>query len=106
MTGDDGEPQPQAVQQPAGQRPEQRERSPAGDPPLAGGAPPARDSVPPAGPQTLARPSAVLDEAHLGDIEGALGRIRVGEELRGGWRWRPGGSESRIRFRSEGTGTD
>jgi Mn2+/Fe2+ NRAMP family transporter len=25
-------------------------------------------------------PSAVLDEAHLGDIEGALGRIRVGEE--------------------------
>jgi Mn2+/Fe2+ NRAMP family transporter len=27
-----------------------------------------------------ASPSAVLDEAHLGDIEGALGRIRVGEE--------------------------
>jgi NRAMP (natural resistance-associated macrophage protein)-like metal ion transporter len=25
-------------------------------------------------------PSAVLDEAHLGDIEGALGRIRVGED--------------------------
>ena len=34
----------------------------------------------------LTRPSAVLDEAHLGDIEGALGRIRVDEEYRGGWR--------------------
>ncbi len=29
-------------------------------------------------------PSAVLDEAHLGDIEGALGRIRLGEEEVGG----------------------
>jgi Mn2+/Fe2+ NRAMP family transporter len=28
------------------------------------------------------RPSAVRDEAHLGDIEGALGRIRLGEEDR------------------------
>jgi Mn2+/Fe2+ NRAMP family transporter len=28
----------------------------------------------------------VLDEAHLGDIEGALGRIRLDEEQRGGWR--------------------
>jgi len=26
-----------------------------------------------------AAPSAVLDEAHIGDIEGALGRIRIGE---------------------------
>jgi Mn2+/Fe2+ NRAMP family transporter len=26
------------------------------------------------------QPTAVLDEAHLGDIEGALGRIRLGEE--------------------------
>jgi Mn2+/Fe2+ NRAMP family transporter len=34
----------------------------------------------------LARPSAVLDEAHLGDIEGALGRIKVGEEQHAGWR--------------------
>jgi len=33
---------------------------------------------PPAG--QLSRPSAVLDDAHLGDIEGALGRIRLGEE--------------------------
>jgi Mn2+/Fe2+ NRAMP family transporter len=29
---------------------------------------------------TLAQPSAVLDEAHLGDIEGAFGRIRLDEE--------------------------
>jgi Mn2+/Fe2+ NRAMP family transporter len=35
-----------------------------------------------------AQPSAVLDEAHRGDIEGALGRIRVGEEYRSGWRRR------------------
>jgi Mn2+/Fe2+ NRAMP family transporter len=28
----------------------------------------------------LARPTAVLDEAHLGDIEGALGRIRLSDE--------------------------
>jgi Mn2+/Fe2+ NRAMP family transporter len=28
----------------------------------------------------LAAPSAVLDEAHTGDIEGALGRIRVGDD--------------------------
>ncbi len=31
---------------------------------------------------SLSAPSAVLDEAHLGDIEGALGRIRIGEEDR------------------------
>ena len=35
----------------------------------------------------LTRPSAVLDEAHLGDIEGALGKIRVSETDQGaGWR--------------------
>ncbi len=34
----------------------------------------------------LTRPTAVLDEAHLGDIEGALGRIRLGDEQRSGWR--------------------
>ena len=39
--------------------------------------------------RSLAHPSAVLDEAHLGDIEGALGRIRAGDEDRGsGWRRR------------------
>jgi Mn2+/Fe2+ NRAMP family transporter len=53
-----------------------------------------QERVPPAGPgppaagQTLARPSAVLDEAHLGDIEGALGRIRVGEEYQSTWKRR------------------
>ncbi len=30
----------------------------------------------------------MLDEAHLGDIEGALGRVRVGDEQFGGWRRR------------------
>jgi Mn2+/Fe2+ NRAMP family transporter len=30
----------------------------------------------------------VLDEAHLGDIEGALGRIRLGDDQRSGWRRR------------------
>jgi Mn2+/Fe2+ NRAMP family transporter len=34
----------------------------------------------------LARPTAVLDEAHLGDIEGALGRIRLDDEQRSGWK--------------------
>jgi len=32
----------------------------------------------------LHRPAAVLDEAHLGDIEGALGRIRVDDHEHGG----------------------
>ena len=46
---------------------------------------------PPAAPPrpagaALARPSAVLDTAHEGDIEGAFGRIRVDGEQRGGWR--------------------
>ena len=35
---------------------------------------------PPSAPPQLTRPSAVLDEAHLGDIEGALGRIKLSEE--------------------------
>jgi Mn2+/Fe2+ NRAMP family transporter len=41
------------------------------------------------GSRSLAAPSAVLDEAHLGDIEGALGRIRQGDQAVGtGWRRR------------------
>jgi Mn2+/Fe2+ NRAMP family transporter len=37
----------------------------------------------------LARPAtAVLDEAHLGDIEGAFGRVRLGDERRTGLRRR------------------
>jgi Mn2+/Fe2+ NRAMP family transporter len=40
------------------------------------------------GSRSLAAPSAVLDEAHLGDIEGALGRIRQGDQGGSGWRRR------------------
>jgi Mn2+/Fe2+ NRAMP family transporter len=40
------------------------------------------------GDRSLARPSAVLDEAHQGDIEGAFGRIRLDDERRSGWRRR------------------
>ena len=47
--------------------------APAAKPPAAQ---PAKAPDPPARSQ-LARPAAVLDEAHLGDIEGALGRIKV-----------------------------
>ncbi|HLI38100.1 MAG TPA: divalent metal cation transporter [Streptosporangiaceae bacterium] len=48
---------------------------------------PARAAKPPSLSEPAAR-TAVLDEAHLGDIEGALGRIRVGDEQRGTWRRR------------------
>jgi Mn2+/Fe2+ NRAMP family transporter len=44
----------------------------------------ASDPVP---ERTLVAPSAVLDDAHLGDIEGALGRISVGADASGN-RWR------------------
>jgi Mn2+/Fe2+ NRAMP family transporter len=70
-------------------------------PPRAGSGPPAAarraagpGKAPPVRPggaarKVLAAPSAVLDEAHQGDIEGALGRIRVGEaDQRHGWRRR------------------
>jgi Mn2+/Fe2+ NRAMP family transporter len=57
--------------------------SPPPAPPPPASPPPA--SPPPASPgarqaMTLAQPSAVLDEAHLGDIEGAFGRIRLDVE--------------------------
>jgi Mn2+/Fe2+ NRAMP family transporter len=47
--------------------------------------PPQRSASPlgakqPAHRDALARPTAVLDQAHLGDIEGALGRIRLDDE--------------------------
>ncbi|MCU1492238.1 MAG: Mn2 and fe2 transporter of the nramp family protein [Acidimicrobiaceae bacterium] len=48
--------------------------------PRAGNLGPGNDAEPPRPGQ--ARPSAVLDDAHLGDIEGALGRIRLGDEDR------------------------
>jgi len=54
--------------------------APSGKTPPAGPrTPPARPHPPPA-PAQLSRPAAVLDEAHLGDIEGALGRIRLSDE--------------------------
>src|SRR6202050_4811285 len=47
--------------------------------------PPAR---PASGATALSKPSAVLDQAHLGDIEGAFGRIKVGDEYQSSWRRR------------------
>jgi NRAMP (natural resistance-associated macrophage protein)-like metal ion transporter len=63
-------------------------RSAAPHGPAASAAPPEpapRSKSPPPPPQgssppQLSRPSAVLDDAHLGDIEGALGRIRLSDE--------------------------
>ena len=59
-------------------------RTPAGPPDPPG---PAEDRRSPPSPEhreppraSLRQPTAVLDEAHLGDIEGALGRIRLSEE--------------------------
>ncbi len=48
---------------------------------------PPRRQVPLGRPE-LPEPSAALDEAQIGDIEGALGRIRAGEEQHRGWRRR------------------
>jgi Mn2+/Fe2+ NRAMP family transporter len=52
------------------------ERTPGPPPPQA----PSPPAPPAKNPPQLSRPSAVLDEAHLGDIEGALGRIRLSDE--------------------------
>jgi Mn2+/Fe2+ NRAMP family transporter len=81
--------------------PQHRDASPPEDtqqarPLHAGGAQPRgarrrdgqRAAAPPARRDALTRPSAVLDEAHLGDIEGALGRIRVGDDQGSGLRRR------------------
>jgi Mn2+/Fe2+ NRAMP family transporter len=61
---------------------------PRREPPARRDPPPARGGGVQPRPQLSAPASAVLDEAHLGDIEGALGRIRVGEEQHRGWRRR------------------
>jgi Mn2+/Fe2+ NRAMP family transporter len=58
----------------AAEQPEGLAREPAGPP--GGDAPRSR---PGQARELKAVPSAILDEAHAGDIEGALGRIRVGE---------------------------
>ena len=64
---------------PAGESPARPRPGPDRSPPH----PPQRAAAGPAEAQparTLsAAPSAVLDQAHLGDIEGALGRVRVGD---------------------------
>ena len=74
--------------------PDERPRGPAPPAPPAPAAPPTLAPQPPQRPQPpqgtrqpqgahppqLAQPSAVLDQAHLGDIEGALGRIRLSDE--------------------------
>jgi Mn2+/Fe2+ NRAMP family transporter len=92
--------QPEASGQPeAPQRREAQQQPDAPQQPAAGehraGEPPRhprpdsarqRASPRPAQREALARPTAVLDEAHLGDIEGALGRIRLDDEQRSGWR--------------------
>jgi Mn2+/Fe2+ NRAMP family transporter len=60
---------------------------PVSRPPPQHPAPRAAAPRPAGGPgAALARPSAVLDPAHEGDIEGALGRIRIDDEQRSGWR--------------------
>src|SRR5215472_4270896 len=62
------------------------QKPPPPKPPPPKPPPPKPPPKPPA--PALAQPTAVLDEAHLGDIEGALGRIRVDEEHHSGWRRR------------------
>jgi len=56
------------------------DEAPEAGSPQAGTPGPGKGADPPQ--PRLVRPSAVLDEAHLGDIEGALGRIRLGDEDR------------------------
>jgi Mn2+/Fe2+ NRAMP family transporter len=82
-------PQP-AAGQPATRQAAPRAPAPGPAKPAPGPTAPAPGSARgrPPGQQALSRPSAVLDEAHEGDIEGALGRIRAGDELRSGWRRR------------------
>jgi Mn2+/Fe2+ NRAMP family transporter len=74
-------------------------RPPGKPAPSASGAkPPASDPKPPAPsrnpaapppkPKPRLKPAAVIDEAHLGDIEGAFGKIRLDEDRGGGFRRR------------------
>jgi NRAMP (natural resistance-associated macrophage protein)-like metal ion transporter len=65
---------------PTGPPPRAPAPPPTGPPPRAPAPPPRAPAPPPKTPPQLSRPSAVLDEAHLGDIEGALGRIRLSDE--------------------------
>jgi Mn2+/Fe2+ NRAMP family transporter len=80
-------PQPPPAREPA---PEEAVPEPAREPaaPVREPSAPAREpaapvrepSAPARAPQRLAQPSAVLDEAHLGDIEGALGRVSADQD--------------------------
>jgi Mn2+/Fe2+ NRAMP family transporter len=74
--GPGGAPRP-ASESPGSPEPSGRPRSP--EPAESRRVPISREHQEPR-PARLDRPAAVLDEAHLGDIEGALGRIRLGEE--------------------------
>jgi Mn2+/Fe2+ NRAMP family transporter len=63
--------------------------SPPGSPRQAAGPAarqPVRQLVSPGPARGAGQQSAVLDTAHLGDIEGALGRIRLDDEQRSGWK--------------------
>jgi NRAMP (natural resistance-associated macrophage protein)-like metal ion transporter len=76
---------------PVGQSPDSREPSPNTRPPAPTKPTQPTQPTQPTRPvrSALAKPAtAVLDEAHLGDIEGAFGRIRVGDESRSGFRRR------------------
>jgi Mn2+/Fe2+ NRAMP family transporter len=71
-----------------GRAAEQRgaDRGAAGRPgPVVRASSPGPPAVTRLGPPTVRR-SAVLDEAHVGDIEGAFGRIRLDDVERGGWK--------------------
>jgi Mn2+/Fe2+ NRAMP family transporter len=63
---------------------------PGGPRPAAGaaGRPPAQHLSSPGPGRAAAQASAVLDTAHLGDIEGALGRVRLDDDQYSGWRRR------------------
>jgi NRAMP (natural resistance-associated macrophage protein)-like metal ion transporter len=77
-------PPPSAAPPPASSPPAPPPGPPPSAPPSA--APPAASPRP--GTPQLTRPGAVPDDAHAGDIEGALGRIRVDDTQRSGLRRR------------------
>jgi Mn2+/Fe2+ NRAMP family transporter len=84
VTTRDGAPQP-----PRGEQSPRPEQAPRPAEPRPAGAAGAAGSPPPQASRVLAKPaSAVLDEAHLGDIEGAFGRIRMDDAQRSGLRRR------------------
>jgi NRAMP (natural resistance-associated macrophage protein)-like metal ion transporter len=72
---------------PPGQSPPSAPPPSSAPPPAPRPAPPP-SSPPPSAPPQLTRPGAVLDGAHAGDIEGALGRIRIDDTQRSGLRRR------------------